>query len=134
MQEPEDAPSLTSISPLFIVSTLSAATAFYQERLDFQVQFQTPENKPFFAIVGRDGISIMLKEIGPDVRPHPNSTQHEWARWDAYIHAPDPDALFIEFQRRGISFHRELGEDEDGLLGFEIKDADGYVLFFGRLS
>ena len=24
--------------------------------------------------------------------------------------------------------------DEDGLRGFEIKDADGYMLYFGRLK
>jgi hypothetical protein len=30
------------------------------------------------------------------------------------------------------SFSRPLKNDDDGLRGFEVKDGDGYVLFFGR--
>jgi catechol 2,3-dioxygenase-like lactoylglutathione lyase family enzyme len=29
-------------------------------------------------------------------------------------------------------FRRPLHDDDEGLRGFEVKDADGYVLFFGR--
>ena len=45
----------------------------------------------------------------------------------------DPDALFDEFQQRGVSFVKELSFIDDGLWGFEIADADGYVLAFFRL-
>jgi hypothetical protein len=31
-----------------------------------------------------------------------------------------------------LSFYRNRLAFDDGLRGFEIKDADGYVLFFGR--
>ncbi|WP_336518498.1 hypothetical protein [Pollutibacter soli] len=52
------------------------------------------------------------------------------------LHAfPDPDALAAEFTSRGVEFFLPLNDDydqEDGLRGFEIKDADGYVLYFGR--
>jgi hypothetical protein len=74
----------------------------------------------------------MLKEIAPDIQPVPNHTRHVWARWDAYISAADPDDLFEEYRVRGVAFHRPLRDDEDGLRGFELMDADGYVLFFGR--
>ena len=32
----------------------------------------------------------------------------------------------------GVTLRQPIGDDEDGLRGFEVVDADGYVLFFGR--
>ena len=60
----------------------------------------------------------------------PNHTRHEWARWDAYIYTLDPDALFDEFSQRGASFVKKLSFIDEGLWGFEVTDADGYVLAF----
>ena len=45
----------------------------------------------------------------------------------------DPDALFDEFSRRGASFVKKLSFIEEGLWGFAITDADGYVLVFYQL-
>ena len=44
----------------------------------------------------------------------------------------DPDALAAELTGRGVEFHKELQDTDDGLRGFEIRGTDGYVLFFGR--
>ena len=87
----------------------------------------------YYAQVRRDGIAIMLKAIVPGVLPVPNHTRHEWARWDAYIYTLDPDLLFGEFKQRGASFVKELSFIDQGLWGFEVKDADGYVLAFFQL-
>ena len=118
------------ISPFFIVADLAATTAFYREKLGFEVTFSTPETGPFFAVVERGRAMIMLKDVG--VEPTPNWTREPAARWDAYVHAPDPDALHAEFASRGVSFSVPLKDTSDGLRGFELKDKDGYVLFFGR--
>ena len=125
--------NLASISPFFIVKDLQTSIAYYRERLGFTVDFQGPEGSPYYAGVSRDGIGIMLKAIVPDVLPCPNHTRHEWARWDAYIYTLDPDALFEEFSQRGVSFVKTLSFIDDGLWGFEIADADGYVLAFFQL-
>ena len=122
--------NLVSISPFFIVKDLQASIAFYRERLGFQLDFQGPDGDVYYAGVSRDGIGIMLKAILPDVLPCPNHTRHPWARWDAYIYTLDPDALFDEFRQRGVSFVKELSFIDEGLWGFEITDADGYVLAF----
>ena len=126
--------NLTSISPFFIVKDLETSIAYYRDRLGFQLDFTGPDaDDPSYAGVSRDGIGIMLKAILPDVLPCPNHTRHEWARWDAYIITMDPDALFDEFSRRGVSFVKTLSFIDDGLWGFEITDADGYVLAFFQL-
>jgi catechol 2,3-dioxygenase-like lactoylglutathione lyase family enzyme len=125
--------NLVSISPFFIVKDLQASIAYYRDRLGFQLAFQGPEGDVYYAGMSRDGIGIMLKEILPDVLPCPNHTRHPWARWDAYIYTLDPDTLYAEFRERGVSFVKELSFIDEGLWGFEITDADGYVLAFFQL-
>jgi catechol 2,3-dioxygenase-like lactoylglutathione lyase family enzyme len=124
--------NLTFISPFFIVEHLQQSVTFYVDKLGFELRYTGPAEDPFWAIVGRGKISIMLKAIAPDIKPVPNHTRHEWARWDAYISVEDPDSLFEEYRAGGVSFHQPLKNDGDGLRGFEVKDADDYMLFFGR--
>ena len=122
--------NLVSIHPFFIVRDLPASVAYYVDRLGFELEFEGPAGDPYYAAVSRDGIGIMLKAIVPEVLPCPNHTRHPWARWDAYIYTLDPDALFEELERRGASFTKRLSFIDDGLWGFELTDADGYVLAF----
>ena len=124
------AKSITHIAPFFIVRNVDAALSFYGDGLGFEVTFREPDDDPFFAIVLRDGAMLMLKSAGVD--PLPNSHRHPDARWDAYLNVPDPDALAAEFASRGVIFSEPLRDTHDGLRGFEVKDADGHVLFFGR--
>jgi catechol 2,3-dioxygenase-like lactoylglutathione lyase family enzyme len=123
---------LDHVAPFFIVRDVIPAIAFYRDRLGFEVTFLGPDDGSYFAMVRRDGVRLMLKAITPDVLPTPNPSRHQWARWDAYIHTPDPDALAEEFASRGVSFREPLGINSDKLRGFEVMDGDGYVLYFGR--
>jgi len=119
-----------NVAPFFIVRDLAVALMFYRDRLGFEIMFEGPPEDPFFGIVRRGGAMIMLKVVGVD--PLPNYKRQSAARWDAYIDVSDPDALAAEFSARHVEFSQLLKNDDDGLRGFEIKDADGYVLFFGR--
>ena len=125
---------ISAIAPFFIVRNVPAALSFYRDRLGFEVTFQGPEpDDIFFGIVERGGAMILLKDVG--VEPMPNykrDVKKGWARWDAYVAVPDPDALAAEFLARGVEFSQPLEDTHDGLRGFAVKDADGYVLFFGR--
>ena len=125
---------IAGIAPFFIVRSVPAALAFYRDRLGFEVTFQGPSpDDIFFGIVQRGAAMIMLKDVGVD--PLPNcmrDVQKGWARWDAYVYVPNPDDLAAEFSSRDVAFAKPLEDDDDGLRGFEVRDADGYVLFFGR--
>jgi catechol 2,3-dioxygenase-like lactoylglutathione lyase family enzyme len=123
-------PEISSIAPFFIVQSVAAALSFYRDRLGFDITFQHPDDDPFFGIVSRDGAMILLKAVGVDSLP--NRRREPQARWDAYLHVPDPDALAAEFSSRNVAFSEPLQDTHDGLRGFELEDADGYVLFFGR--
>lgn len=127
--------AIEAISPFFIVADVPKAMAFYRDRLGFEVTFEGPSpDDIFFGIVNRGRAQILMKAVG--VPPVPNYTRdikQGIARWDAFVYVPDPDALAAEFAARGVGFFVPLMDNtEDGLRGFEIQDADGYILFFGR--
>ena len=121
---------LGAVSPLFLVSDIQPAAAFYRDRLGFEVTYLGPMPEPYFAVVSRDGAQLMLKSVGVSATPNP--ARHHDARWDAYVHVADPDALAAEFTARGVTFSEPLADTTDGLRGFELADHDGYVLFFGH--
>jgi catechol 2,3-dioxygenase-like lactoylglutathione lyase family enzyme len=127
-------PDISGIAPFFIVKNVPAAMSFYRDRLGFDITFQGPHpDDIFFGIVQRGRAMIMLKDVGVDPLPnHKRDVNKGIARWDAYLYVPDPDALAAEFLSRNVEFSVPLKDTDDGLRGFELKDADGYVLFFGR--
>ena len=127
--------AVTAISPFFIVRHVPTALAFYRDRLGFEVTFEGPSpDDVFFGIVRRGGAEILLKDIGVDPVPnHTRGVEKGIARWDAFVDAPDPDALAAEFASRQVAFLEPLRDTDDGLRGFELQDADGYVLFFGSV-
>jgi catechol 2,3-dioxygenase-like lactoylglutathione lyase family enzyme len=124
--------SLEGIMPFFIVGRLQTALDFYVQQLGFSIEVAIPEDAPFFAIVCRERVGLMLKEIGKEIRPQPNHTRHGWARWDAFVYTPNPDGLYEELRQKNVRIHQPLADTDDGLRAFEILDSDGYVLCFGR--
>lgn len=130
MSESQTGP-LGPASPFFIVNDVPRALAFYQDQLGLEVRYAGPAEPPFFGLVGRGSAQICLKAVDPEVGPLPNVLRHPWAFWDAFLYCPDPEAMQRELRHRGTELHRELQVRDDGLHGFEVADADGYVLFFG---
>ena len=128
---------ITGIAPFFIVKDVRTSLNFYRVRLGFDIIFKGPaEDDIFFGIVKRGAAMILLKDVGVDPLPnYRRDIKKGIARWDAYIDVPDPDTLFAEFSTRGVEFFKPLtheNDGDDGLRGFEVMDADGYILFFGR--
>ena len=123
--------TIEAISPFFIVSKVEQTIAFYRDKLGFETRFQQPDRNPFFAIIGRDAVQLFLKS-DQGTSPLPNSSRNPEMRWDAFLNVPDPDSLAAEFASHGVTFSEPLQNTHDGLRGFEIRDPDGYILFFGR--
>lgn len=129
-----DKTEIGGASPFFIVRNVPAALAFYRDKLGFEVTFEGPEpDDIFFGIVQRGRAMLMFKAIG--VEPIPNHTRdikQGIARWDTYFYVQNPDALYDEFKSRDVEFVTPLKNNSDNLRGFEVKDLDGYILYFGR--
>ena len=134
MEEAVNEIKVGRVSPLFIVRNVSATLVYYRDKLGFEITFQGPEpDDIFFGIVKRGSAMIMFKDV--DIDPIPNYTRnvgHGIASWDAYVFVPDPDALYIEFVSRGVDFKMPLCDNSDNLRGFEVRDINGYIIYFGR--
>ncbi len=72
-----------------------------------------------------------------------HGTMREWKRpritrsecgpkEDSWRPTPSMHRMAAEFASRNVEFSEPLKDTDDGLRGFDLKDADGYVLFFGR--
>ena len=120
---------LTFIAPFFIVIDLRTSVNFYVDKLGFEVLYIADEEDPYFAMLGRGQVSVMLKASG---QPLPNHTRYEWAVWDAHIGVADPDELFAEFSAKGVNCNQSLDDNTDNIRGFSVTDPNGYRLFFGR--
>src|ERR1700754_4326967 len=90
-----------AISAFFITRNLADTIAHYR-RLGFELRFAEPEEAPFFAIVGRGGAQIFLKELGEEVLPVPNAGRHAFTAWDGFVYVDEPDALAGEYAADGI--------------------------------
>src|SRR2546430_15676847 len=97
MSAPTTQAQLGYIAPFFIVRDVMPAIAFYKDRLGFEVTFLGPEDDPYFAMLKRDDVRLMLKAITAEVLPAPNPRRHQWAGWVAYIYTHDTEALAQEF-------------------------------------
>ena len=71
--------TLEEIAPFFIVENLATSIDFYNQKLGFETDLLIPEEDPFFGIVSRDNVRILLKHITEYIHPVPNHTRHEWA-------------------------------------------------------
>jgi uncharacterized glyoxalase superfamily protein PhnB len=118
---------LCSVSPQFLVLNLDKALAFYRERLGFDVAFIYSD---FYAGVERDGLVIHLK-LSDEADPgRAFKQQHE--HLDAYFSTDDVEALYREYESRGVSFLKPLQATPWGTQEFVVLDGDGYILYFGQ--
>jgi len=124
--------TLGPCSPFFIVSSIQKSLTFYVSGLGFQCRFISTDEPATFAIVGRDSAQIMLKMISESTKPLPNSTHHSWAKWDAFIYTKNPLRYEEDLNNRGSLQEQSTHVTSEGLNGFELKDPDGYVCFFGH--
>ena len=121
------AAKLINIAPQFLVLDLQAACDFYLEKLGFRVAFTYGD---FYAGVERDGITIHLKlSDTPDLcRQAKQQDEH----LDVHITVDDIEALYAEFQSRGVSFAQPLETKPWGLREFVVWDISGFILYFGQ--
>lgn len=126
-QSVEAAPTLTSLSPQFLVDDLSAAIAYYRDRLGFETDFVY---ESFYASVSRDGFSIHLKCAPKTITDRGHRKQNE--HLDASVGVRGIEALFNELKTKGAHIIRSLEERPWGCKDFYVEDPDGYILCFSE--
>ena len=118
---------LEKIVPQFLVLDLKAACDFYVEQLGFRVDF---EYEDFYAGVVRDGVMIHLKLSDT---PDPcRQAKQQGDHLDVYITVDDIEALYAEYQSRGVKFTQPLQTKPWDMREFIVWDNNGYILYFGQ--
>ena len=112
-------PEFEGISPVFPVSDVPAAVAFYRERLGFDLGWIWGD-PPIHANVcrGAVGINLTLEES-------------ETGSGEAYVGLRGIDAYYAELRARNV----DVGELDDrpyGMRDFAVTDWDGNRLVFGE--
>ncbi len=121
------AANITGISPQFLVDDLTAAIAYYRDRLGFETDFIY---ESFYASVSRDGFAIHLKMPPKTGLVRESRTENE--HLDAYIGVSGIEALYEELQSKGANIIRPLEERPWNCKEFYVEDTDGHILCFSE--
>ena len=120
---------LSSISPSFAVPDVVVAVEYYRDKLGFEIlgYFLDP---PVYGIVGRDSVRIHLGRIETDEPSSPNVARREEGI-DAYVWVDDVDALYAEFQKRGVRIADPPTKRVYGCYEMIAEDNNGFRIAFG---
>ncbi len=117
-----------SATPIFFVSNVPATAAFFRDKLGFQTDFLYGD-PPFYGSVSRDGVCIHLRFVhGPNL--FPQQAAQEGSLILATVEVSDVEALYAEFQGRGVAFPQPLLRQAWGGTDFHVCDPDGNVFSF----
>jgi catechol 2,3-dioxygenase-like lactoylglutathione lyase family enzyme len=126
----ESTTQLLRSAPYFPVADVEQSAAHYERVLGFQREY-VGGSPPQFAIVSRDGLSIMLRLVPEPAQISPNERQG--GTWDAFFWVRDAQALHAELQENGADIvYGPVVQAEYHMREFAVRDREGYVLGFGQ--
>jgi len=124
------APQLLRSAPYFPVGDVEPSVVHYERVLGFHRDYVAGV-PPQFAILSRDGLSIMLRLVDAPERISPNERQG--GTWDAFFWVRDVRALHEELRTRGADIvYGPTVQESYRMEEFAVRDRDGYVLGFGQ--
>ncbi|HVT40102.1 MAG TPA: VOC family protein [Gemmatimonadaceae bacterium] len=129
MQSAQSSQLLRS-APYFPVANVDQSAAYYERVFGFQLDYcaGTPAQ---FAIVSRDGLSLMLRLVPKPEEITPNERQG--GTWDAFFWVRDVRALYAELQANGANVvYGPMIQEAYHMEEFAVRDLDGHVLGFGQ--
>ena len=116
---PESKIELGGVTPVLRVRSASASVDYYTRVLGFKINFQFPEQDPFFASVSRGKCCLFLSE-GDQGNP---------GSW-VWIDGRNVEALHDEFRAAGANV-RHPPTNYPWALEMQVEDPDGNILRFG---
>ena len=114
---------LSHIAPVLQVSDLTAAIAYYRDRLLFEVRFEWAdrEGEPVrYAVLGRENAGLHLTRCEA---PNPST---------AYCFVDGIDGYHALVKEAGANITEDIADQPWQMREFETVDADGNVLLFGE--
>jgi catechol 2,3-dioxygenase-like lactoylglutathione lyase family enzyme len=108
------------------VKDVAVSEAFYREKLGFSPGRFYGE-PPNFCLMSRDRVRVYLDRTRSSPRATPLNQY-----WSLYIYVDDVDAFAAELAARGLSFAREIEDQDYGCRDFDIRDPDGHLIGIGQ--
>jgi len=119
-----------SATPCFPVADVGATIRWYETELGFTGD-PFPADEPFvFGILRRDTVEIMLQQMVGYQKQNLYDLR-DGGLWDAYFRIQGVTELF-ESVKEKLEIVKPLRKQPYGLLEFEIRDLNGYVLVFSE--
>jgi uncharacterized glyoxalase superfamily protein PhnB len=123
---------LVGSAPVLFVRNIFAATEHYRDAMGYSSGKIWGE-PPSFAILRRDNMSVMFKQIADHKHIIPHWTISS-GLWDMYFWVDDVDALYREFVERGAKIDYGPCDQPYGCREFGTRDIDGHDIGFGQVS
>jgi catechol 2,3-dioxygenase-like lactoylglutathione lyase family enzyme len=120
-------PKLQGAEPQILVADISAACAFYTQKLGFDVAFVYGD-PPFYAQVFRDGARLNLRHAAQPILDAQTRAQEQFL--SATITLADAAPLYREYQAANVPLTQPLKTEPWGAQTFMVRDLDGNLLLF----
>ena len=129
-ESPKQPKQLLRSAPYFPVADVERTAVHYERVLGFRREYAAGSPAQF-AIMTRDGLSIMLRLVSDAARISPNERQG--GTWDAFFWVRDVHALHRELTGNGAEIvYGPVLQPAYRMMEFAARDPDGYVLGFGQ--
>lgn len=121
--------TLDELIPMLSVTDLKATMAFYCERLGFRVINTFGDSEPRWCMLGRDKIKLMFNQPPRDEMDELPRRAKDFQIF--YCYPDDVAALHAGWASAGLDVG-DLRVTVYGMKEFELRDPDGYWLWFGQ--
>jgi predicted enzyme related to lactoylglutathione lyase len=123
-------PRLLRHAPYFPVADVEQSAVHYERVFGFHRDYAAG-SPPEFAILSRDGLSVMLRRVAEPQQISPNERQG--GTWDAFFWVTDARALHDELRANGAEVvYGPMVQPAYDMEEFAVRDREGYVLGFGQ--
>jgi uncharacterized glyoxalase superfamily protein PhnB len=119
--------TLKAATPIFFVSDVPRAAAFFRDQLGFQVDFLHGE-PPFYGSVSRDEACLHLRLVHQTWFAERSASEESLIL--ATFEVSDVKAIYAEFAGRGVAFVQPLAHQDWGGTDFQVRDPDGNAFSF----
>ena len=120
---------VTTQRPCCSCADVVKAAVYYADKLGFKSERFWGE-PPMFTIIWRDGVALMLNQVGAGDDFRPNGAYD--GRFSVYVDVNDADALHAEFQGKGADIVCAPEDQPYTMREFQVRDLDGHLLGFGH--
>lgn len=124
-------PKITASAPVLLVKDVVKAAAYYRDKLGF-TDAKLYGEPPNFAMVRRDGFTVMLAQLGEGLTSVPHWKVVD-KMWNIYFWVDDVETIYAELQNSGAIIDYTLYSTPWGVREFGVQDLDDHDIAFGQI-